>query len=358
MIISVLTILIAIQISSFWSSAGYCQSAAQLSENEIKSTVFVTVVSHFDRPWTMKANDLAALRLLTKNHPNMRWTHLFNPVAYTTPTPLLKEMESYIKDSRDKHSAEIGVHLHMYRTFVESAGVKYRIRPSVSANKSKGSFDNSGYSVPMTTYSADEITLMLDFTLSKFQTKRLGVPKTFCAGFYTTSLELQKTIADKGFNVSAAAFPPGHEIGAKYAPSWHELSGWNDSVTIRSSPYRVSKKSILPSGNAPFIKASDGKPLVEIPQNTKIDWMISSKEMKRIIDIHIDLAFKKTPSAVCLAIHESSAHEYFKKYDEVLDYIDHLKKQNNKVKIRYITATNLRDEFLQYWEKHDLSHAK
>ena len=45
-------------------------------------------------------------------------------------------------------------------------------------------------------------------------------------------------------------------------------------------------------------------------------------------------------------------------YDEVLDYIDNLKKQNNKVKIRYITATNLRNEFLQYWEKHDLSHAK
>ena len=46
-------------------------------------TVFVTLVSHFDRPWTMSSKDLIALKTLTKNHPKVRWTHLFNPVSYT-----------------------------------------------------------------------------------------------------------------------------------------------------------------------------------------------------------------------------------------------------------------------------------
>ena len=81
-----------------------------------RSVVYVTMVSHFDRPWTMAANDLDALRNLTKNHPQMRWTHLYNPVAYTTPTSLREQMEAYVKESRDEHGAEIGVHLHMYRT--------------------------------------------------------------------------------------------------------------------------------------------------------------------------------------------------------------------------------------------------
>ena len=338
--------LIAIIIALLFRNTGF-------SENKFQSNVFIMVVSHFDRPWTMNTDDLAALRSLTKNHPKMRWTHLYNPVAYTTPTPLLVEMEKYVKESRDIHSAEIGVHLHMYRTFVESAGVKYRIRPSVSAEHAKGSFDKSGYSVPMTAYSGNEISLMLDFTLSKFKTKGLGIPRTFCAGFYTTSQELQKRITEKGFYASAAAFPPGIEIGAKYAPSWHELSGWNDSITIRSGPYRISKKTILPTGTAPYLKALDNKPLVEIPQNSKIDWMVSAKDMKQIIDIHTKQSLKGRPSAVCLAIHESSAHEHFNKYNEVLSYVDNLIKGEYKVKVRYATVNTVRDKFLEYWEKND-----
>ena len=68
-------------------------------------TVFVTLVSHFDRPWTMSSKDLIALKTLTKNHPKVRWTHLFNPVSYTTPTPLLKNIETFLKESQKKYRA-------------------------------------------------------------------------------------------------------------------------------------------------------------------------------------------------------------------------------------------------------------
>ena len=309
------------------------------------------MVSHFDRPWTMAANDLDALRNLTKNHPKMRWTHLYNPVTYTTPTPLREQMEAYVKESRDEHGAEIGVHLHMYRTFVESAGVEYRIRPSVSAKQARGSSDPSGYSVPMSAYSGDEISKMLEFTRAKFSKQGLGVPKTFCAGFYATSLELQKRIVADGYTASAAAFPPGSEIGAQYAPSWHELSGWDKSVSVRSTPYRVAQKTILPTGSAPFMNAVDGQPFVEIPQNAKIDWMVSAGDMKRIIGFHVEKAKAGQSTAVCLAIHEGSAHEHFKKYDEVLDHVDRLIRENKAVTLRYATVSAVRDQFLRLWQK-------
>ena len=321
----------------------------QESKNKKRPVVYVTMVSHFDRPWTMEANDLAALRNLTKNHPQMRWTHLYNPVAYTTPTPLRKKMEDYVKESRDEYGAEIGVHLHMYRTFVESAGVKYRTRPSVSAQQARGSSDPSGYSVPMSAYNGDEISGMLDFTLAKFKDQGLGVPRTFCAGFYTTNLELQKRIAAGGYTASAAAFPPGREIGAQYAPSWHELSGWDASITIRSAPYRISQKSILPTSTEPFLQAYDGKPLVEIPQNSKIDWMVSANDMKRIIGLHVEKAKAGEPTAVCLAIHEGSAHEHFNKYDEVLSHVDRLASEKDEVAVLYATVSEVRTRFLQHW---------
>ena len=49
----------------------------------------------------MAANDLDALRNLTKNHPQMRWTHLYNPVTYTTPTPLREQMEAFVAAVKD-----------------------------------------------------------------------------------------------------------------------------------------------------------------------------------------------------------------------------------------------------------------
>ena len=321
----------------------------QTEKPDKRPVVYVTMVSHFDRPWTMAANDLAALRNLTRNHPKMRWTHLYNPVAYTTPTPLREKMEEYVKESRDEHKAEIGVHLHMYRTFVESAGVKYRTRPSVSAKQARGSSDPSGYSVPMSAYNGEEISRMLDFTLAKFKSHGLGVPRTFCAGFYTTSLELQKRIIAGGYTASAAAFPPGREIGAQYAPSWHELAGWDKSVTIRSAPYRVSQKSILPAGKSPYLETDDGKPLVEIPQNSKIDWMVSAKDIKQIIGLHIEKAKAGEPTAVCLAIHEGSSHEHFSKYDDVLGHVDRLVNKRNGVAVRYATVSEVRTRFLQHW---------
>ena len=326
-------------------------SNKELTGSTNGGTVFVTLVSHFDRPWTMSSKDLAALQTLTKNHPKVRWTHLFNPVSYTTPTPLLENIETFLKESQKKHFAEIGVHLHMYQTFVEGAGVEFRIKPSVSAKQAKGSFDRSGYSVPMSAYTGEEILLMLDCPLTQFKSRGFGVPKTFCAGFYTTSLELQNKIALKGFTSSAAAFPPGKEVGSQYAPSWHELAGWDTSVTIRSVPYRISKTTILPTGTQPFIQTVDGNPLVEIPQNCKIDWMVTAEDMKMIINHHVQFAKKGRSTAVCLAIHEGSADRYFTKFNDVLEYVDNLSENRNvQVKVQYATVSQVRAKFIEYWK--------
>ena len=154
-----------------------------------------------------------------------------------------------------------------------------------------------------------------------------------------------------GYTASAAAFPPGSEIGVQYAPSWHKLSGWDKSVSVRFTPYRVAQKTILPTGSAPFMNAVDGQPLVENPQNAKIYWMVSAVDMKRIIGLHVEKAKAGQPTAVCLSIHEGSAHEHFKKYDEVLDHVDRLIRENKAVTLRYATVSAVRDQFLRLWQK-------
>ena len=105
----------------------------QINENKSQDPpepiLHVSVVSHFDQPWAMGIDDLNAFRTLTKNHPKMRWNHLYNPVAYTQLTPHYKKMESFVKKCRDDHGAEIGVHLHMYKSLLKRADVKFRNSP-------------------------------------------------------------------------------------------------------------------------------------------------------------------------------------------------------------------------------------
>jgi hypothetical protein len=261
-------------------------------------------------------------------------------------------MERFVIQSRDEHGAEIGVHLHMYASFLKAAGVAFQAHPSVNARTAAGSMDETGYSVPMIRYSRAEMRAMLEFTLKTFQARGLGRPVTFCAGYFTTNLDLQREIAVQGFTSSAAAFPPGTEIGKAYPPSWHELSGWDTTVRIDTRPYRVSQQTILPAGEPPYIAARDGKPLVEIPQTSKIDWMVSSDDMKVIFQKHLSIARNGDPTAVCLAIHEMDAKENGPKYDEVLRYVDqHLPNSDRDVPVRYATVSQVRAAFIEHWGK-------
>ena len=325
----------------------------QINENKSQGPpepiLHVSVVSHFDQPWAMGIDDLNAFRTLTKNHPKMRWTHLYNPVAYTQLTPHYKKMESFVKKCRDDHGAEIGVHLHMYESLLKKAGVKFRNSPSMNAKSADTSQDDTGYSVPMTIYSRNEIDKILNFTLNKFKERNLGRPRSFCAGFYAASIELQKAIATNGYYISAAAFPPSNKFGAQYAPSWHELSGWNKTVTVRSRPYKISEETILPIGTAPYIKAKDGKPLIEFPQTCKIDWMVSVEHMKTIFREHLKFCKQGQMSAVCLAIHENNAAQHLEKYDTVLNYIDEqiLSNAEKGIRIEYSTLSAIRDNFFE-----------
>ena len=147
----------------------------------------------------MSSKDLAALQTLTKNHPKVRWTHLFNPVSYTTPTPLLENIETFLKESQKNTLLKLACIWHMYQTFVEGAGVEFRIKPSVSAKQAKGSFDRSGYSVPMSAYTGEEILRMLDFTLAQFKSPGIRRAKNILCRFLYDKLRTAKQDRFEGF---------------------------------------------------------------------------------------------------------------------------------------------------------------
>ena len=143
------------------------------------------------RRGTMTSQDIIALRFLSILHPDMRYTHLFNPVAYAKTTPLLALIEAYLRESRDQRGAEIGLHLHMYPELMQAAGVTMRNGPGVGGSLPCAN-DSTGYAVPMSLYTAAEMEKMLRWAVDQMRGHGLCHPRSFCPGFYASSPALQK----------------------------------------------------------------------------------------------------------------------------------------------------------------------
>jgi hypothetical protein len=309
--------------------------------------LYIVMISHFESG-NLRREDIEALCILSQQHPNMKWTHLFNPVVYTKATPLLSEIEAYLLEARDKLSAEIGVHIHMWRTLMEHAGVNFRSAPSMLSNQPsscKLEPHDDGYSVPMNYYSRQELKSILEFTIDKFAQHNLGRPITFCPGGYATSPILQSVLEELKFTTSASACPAGaHTLGQDFGPCWDLLAGWGTAVQHTTRPYRVSRSTILPGGPEPYLD------LIEIPQTCKIDCLISSDDMIEIFKWHLDIALRGQPTVVCFALHELLAAWQCRqdKFHRVLTFVDESStKLAGNVPVIYKTASEVSKIFAE-----------
>jgi len=307
--------------------------------------LYVMMISHFDLPSVMSLSDIESFRQLSIDHPGMRWTHLYNPVAYTMDTPLLDEIEAYLVEARDVYGAEIGLHLHMYLSFLEATGIDLHYVRSFTAEPPDCPGGLYGYTACMTDYTRAEIRQMLQTSIELYADHGFDRPRTFCAGFYAASPELQAALVAEGFTVSAAGFPPGSVYGGWYGECWDILSGWADgTLTHWTTPYLVSTDTIMPDGKPPYLLTGEG-PLIELPQVGKINNKISYYDMVDIYLEHYAIASAGRPTAVCLAIHEFDAFSYCPTYDNVLSFIEE-HSEGGDVPVVFATASEIREAFL------------
>jgi hypothetical protein len=187
-------------------------------------------------------------------------THLVGP--YTFTDPLLDEtrralLASWVARMRDAFGDEVGVHLHPWCHFVESAGVPCRTAPSTVYPAG----DPTGYSVIVESYAERDIRQMLQTTKQIFHARGLGVPTSFRAGGWTLGPETLRALAATGFTVDSSAVS-----WARLAPEWedHDLYKWNRSqwatITDTSQPWYPSSRD-LHAATPPRV------PVLEVPDN-------------------------------------------------------------------------------------------
>jgi hypothetical protein len=301
--------------------------------------VIVTTDWDFADPGNTANNYQSQMHL---DHPELVMTHFVGPYTFTDPNnPVARQAElvTWLLTMRDTYKDEIGLHIHPYCNFVESAGMTcITDQSTVYANG-----DLSGYTIKLAAYSRAQMGQLFDHAATLFEQHGLNKARTFRAGGWTASLSTLQALADKGFVADTSALNwarieewkggiPGVRTGELYR--WN-MENWNP-INDTSQPYWVSDSNVLTS-DAPTM------PILEVPDNGVMIDYVTLEEMNGLFDTNWDRTALATPRTLMMGFHPSknfSAAEYGR-VDGFLDYADNHLAARGAGPVVYITLEHV-----------------
>ncbi|NTU70103.1 hypothetical protein HGB13_04815, partial [bacterium] len=218
----------------------------------------------------------------------MPMTHLFNPRIYTT-TQVSKERAQYftnwvLERYKNKYE-EIGMHLHWYDDFVQSAGIEVKKQYSWG-NTGVG----PGYETLPSNFTKEELTTMLKYGKNLLKTNGLPEPVSYRAGGWFANSDLLGALDSTGFKIDTSG-KTQYTFGPNNVESY-----WNLSETQK--PYHPSKTN----QNA---ELESNLKLWEVPNNGLDSYWHSDKEMidrfnknynGKILDQPVQVTFLSHPN--------------------------------------------------------------
>lgn len=213
---------------------------------------------------------------LHTNHPGMRITHFPGPYTFTDPmvTPARRaELVAWLVKQKADFDDEIGLHIHPWCHFVESAGLA-----CITDQSTVYTTDATGYTIKLGAYGRENMRTLLEHSKDLFVQNGLPVPRTFRAGGWTATLETVAALADAGFVADTSALNWKYIEGA-----WgdKELFRWNMEnwapINDTSQPYYPNQSDVL-SGDAPNLS------ILEVPDNGVMIDYTSVAQLNAIFD--------------------------------------------------------------------------
>jgi hypothetical protein len=267
-------------------------------------------------------------------HPEMRITHFVGPYTFTDPNITAarqQELVSWLVTQRDDFRDEIGLHIHPYCHFVESAGVTCEIDDSTTM-----AMDPSGYTIKVAAYDRQEFGTLLDHASALFEQHGLNRPKTFRAGGWTANVDTLNALADKGFTADTSA------LNWARIEEWEgaELYRWNmenwGPIDDTSQPYFPSQTNVLTS-------ESPTMALLEVPDNGVMIDYVSLPEMTGLFDANWTGEPLSAPTMLMMGFHPATQFSRYEgeRVDMFLDYSDLRRASTHAGPVVYITLDEL-----------------
>jgi hypothetical protein len=230
--------------------------------------------------------------------PELVVTHFVGPYTFTDPA-ITEERRTvqidWVKQQRDTHGDEIGLHIHPYCNFVDTTEVACRAEPSTVY----AGGDPSGYTVMVSAYTREEFTELLLAADALFEANGLGKPTSFRAGGWTAEINTLQSLADAGYLTDTSALNwqyleewMGVQNGVLY--TWN-MSHWA-SIGDTSQPYYPAEADILSPGD-PDVG------VLELPDNGALVDYVTAEEMIAIFDANFDRTPLMEPRAFSIGYH-------------------------------------------------------
>jgi hypothetical protein len=280
---------------------------------------------------------IANQTLMHMEHPELRITHFVGPYTFTDPevTPARQQqLVTWLVEQRDSHRDEIGLHIHPYCNFVESAGVT-----CITDQSTVYATDATGYTIKVGAYDRQQMGTLLQHASDLFELNGLNRPRTFRAGGWTATADTLRALDDKGFTADTSA------LNWAKIEEWEgvmngELYRWNmenwGPIGDTSQPYFPSETDTLTS-TAPTLA------LLEVPDNGAMIDYVSLPEMNALFDANWAGTVLSSPVVLMMGFHPSktfSALEYGR-VDGFLDYADMHIANRHLGPVVYITLDDL-----------------
>ncbi len=276
---------------------------------------------------------------LHADHPGLKLTHLVGPYTWTDPE-LTAQRQDQLRDwlvmMEDSFDDEIGLHIHPWCHFVETAGVTCRTEPSFVYDDG----DESGYTVLSSAYTEAEYLALLERADDIFLEQGLNKPLTFRAGGWIASASVLSALADDGF------------VADSSANNWQLMDEWQDNNTNgllyqwnsehwanigdRSQPYR-------PSAVDPSRPAQSGESelaILEVPDNGILADYVSADEMIQIFEANWPGGALTVPTQVSIGFHNRTQGPLFsfrQRIEGALDHFDDFQFADDAGPVIYIT---------------------
>lgn len=250
------------------------------------------------------------------NHPDVLFTHFIGPYTFTDPnlTEQRKtDLAAWAIARRDMYGDEIGLHIHPWCHFVESAGLT-----CVTDQSTVYQTDATGYTIKLEAYGQANFETLLTRADEIFVERGLGKPVTFRAGGWTASIDTLKALAAKGY------------VADTSANNWARMEEWRGNGNLYT--WNMTNWSMIGDTSQPYYPNTTDKqsgaaphvPILEVPDNAIMVDYVTRAEMVEIFGKVWPGDALTEPRTYMMGFHPSqnmSVGEY-NRIDGILDHAD------------------------------------
>jgi hypothetical protein len=256
--------------------------------------------AHFD------PDGLAALARFREANPGVPLTHLLNAAYFTKPgadaTHAIREMKQALREGD-----EAGLHVHLWKSLVEAAGVEPRLERSfLTGTDTLLEFeDDTGFEVDPDVYSVHELRATYRRSRELLEQNGFTLAPVFRAGGWIGTAKVLEAVRAEGFTIDSSSTDGRWLVAEESGVLGKRVQEVWPSVDRTTQPF--------------FIDTPAGQ-LLEMPDSGALADYLTAEQMEEHVRWAAGETKKNTarPVFVHLGFHAETAHHFAPRLTEAL----------------------------------------